>query len=113
MMRLHGAYVSEDEIMKIVNYLKAQADPIYNEEILAGGDGEEDSVFANPEDLDEFYDEAVREVARSKRVSISSIQRRFRIGYNRAARIVEQMEQEGVVSSPNHKGQREVMVQDV
>jgi len=112
MIRLHGAFVSEDEILKIVSYLKEQAEPIYNEEILASTESEEGSVAINPEDLDEFYDQAVREVARTKRVSISGIQRRFRIGYNRAARIVEQMQEEGVVSAPNAKGHREVLVQD-
>ena len=61
------------------------------------------------EEFDEFYDEAVHEVTASNRVSISSIQRKFRIGYNRAARIVELMEQQGIVSPPNAQGQREVL----
>lgn len=111
LVRLHGAFVSEDEILKIVDFLKDQADPIYNEEILTPP--EKEIGGSDPEDFDEYYDQAVREIARTKKVSISSIQRKFRIGYNRAARIVEQMEEEGVVSSPNSKGQREVLVQDV
>jgi S-DNA-T family DNA segregation ATPase FtsK/SpoIIIE len=109
--RLHGAFVTENEILKIVDFLKTQAKPVYNEEILTpvAGSGEGDA--GGGEGLDEFYDQAVNEVAQTKRVSISSIQRRFRIGYNRAARIVEQMEFQGVVSSPNGQGQRQVLVE--
>lgn len=107
--RLHGAFVTEKEINHIVNFLKQQAKPIYNEEILApvAGDGEDGKN--HPDDLDEFYDEAVSEVLQVKRVSISSIQRRFRIGYNRAARLVEQMEQQGIVTAANGQGQRQVL----
>lgn len=110
--RLHGAFVTENEILKVVDFLKTQAKPVYNEEILTpvAGSGADGGVEGE-ESLDEFYDQAVSEVAQTKRVSISSIQRRFRIGYNRAARIVEQMEQQGVVSSPNGQGQRQVLVE--
>lgn len=112
MDRLHGAFVSEKEIMRIVEHVKAQAQPAYNEEILkepepvAGAEG-------GPEEFDELYDQAVRIVCESNRVSISGIQRQFRIGYNRAARIVEQMESQGIVSSPNGQGARQVLVEAI
>jgi S-DNA-T family DNA segregation ATPase FtsK/SpoIIIE len=112
--RLHGALVTEKEIAHIVNFLKEQAKPVYNEEILvpieeSSGNG---IGGAGSEDIDEFYDHAVQEVSQTKRVSISSIQRKFRIGYNRAARIVELMEQQGVVSAPNGQGQRQVLLEN-
>lgn len=110
-LRMHGALISEKEILRIVNFLKEQAKPVYNQEILtepASEDNNEGDLPAG--EKDEFYDMAVRLVAETKRVSISSIQRQFRIGYNRAARIVEDMERDGVVSPPNHQGQRQVQV---
>ncbi|MCP5464044.1 MAG: DNA translocase FtsK 4TM domain-containing protein [Deltaproteobacteria bacterium] len=109
MTRLHGAYISEHEIVRIVDFLKGQAKPMYNEEILRQPEPGEPGAEPS-EDFDEYYDQAVRRVCEAKRVSISSIQRQFRIGYNRAARIVEQMEEQGVVSPPNGQGQREVLV---
>lgn len=113
-MRLHGAFVTEKEIAHIVKFLKDQAKPVYNEEILAPVEdsAENGPGGINSEDMDEFYDHAVQEVSQTKRVSISSIQRKFRIGYNRAARIVELMEQQGVVSAPNGQGQRQVLVEN-
>lgn len=111
--RLHGAYISEEEIVKVVKFLKAQAKPVYNEEILEPIDETApDGTPLTAEDLDELYDEAVREVIQSNRVSISSVQRRFRIGYNRAARLVEMMEQQGIVTPPNGQGQRQVVSQN-
>jgi len=106
-LRLHGAYISETEITRIVDFLKNQAAPQYHEEILEEPDPEDSDEFE--EDFDEYYDRAVQRVCESRKVSISSIQRHFRIGYNRAARIVEQMESQGVVSKPNGQGQREVI----
>jgi len=111
MVRLHGAYISEEEIARIVDFLKKQAKPCYHEEILIQPETGPDSLSA--EDFDEYYDQAVQTVCSSKRVSISSIQRQFRIGYNRAARIVDQMEGEGIVSSPNGQGQREVLANSI
>ncbi len=113
--RLHGAYISEKEIVRIVEFLKAQVKPVYNEEILKAPEGSEMGVLGGEdgEGLDEFYDRAVQIVSETKRVSISSIQRQFRIGYNRAARIVELMEQQGVVSSPNGQGQRQVLAGEI
>lgn len=109
--RLHGAYVTEEEIGKIVKFLKEQAKPVYNEEILTPVENDPNSPGTSSEDFDEHYDEAVREVLKSKRVSISSVQRKFRIGYNRAARIVEQMEEQGIVTPPNGQGQRQVILE--
>lgn len=109
-IRLHGAYISEEEVVRVVNFLKEQAKPVYNEEILRPVPTPPEEGMLSSEDFDEFYDEAVREVTESNRVSISSIQRKFRIGYNRAARIVELMEQQGIVTPPNAQGQREVLV---
>lgn len=111
--RLHGAFISEEEIVKVVRFLKAQAKPVYNEEILESVDEcAADGTPLTSEDLDELYDEAVREVIQSNRVSISSVQRRFRIGYNRAARLVEMMEQQGIVTAPNGQGLRQVVSQN-
>lgn len=111
-LRLHGAFLSEDEIMRIVTFLKKQAKPTYFEEILSQPEGADEYGFSQA-DFDEYYDQAVRSVCESRKVSISSIQRMYRIGYNRAARIVEQMESQGIVSKPNGQGQREVLVSDI
>jgi S-DNA-T family DNA segregation ATPase FtsK/SpoIIIE len=119
--RVHGAYVSDDEVHRVVEYLKQTAEPNYEEAIVnekantTSGDAMIDQLFA-PEDgvsdaeKDEFYDQAVEMVIQSRRVSISSIQRRFRIGYNRAATIVEAMELAGIVSAMETNGSREVLV---
>lgn len=111
--RLHGAYITESEIARIVKFLSDQAKPSYNEEILKPVEGSEMGAGENDEDMDEFYDMAVRQVVETKRVSISSIQRQFRIGYNRAARIVELMERQGVVSTANGQGQRQVLAGEI
>ncbi|MBF0105259.1 MAG: DNA translocase FtsK 4TM domain-containing protein [Deltaproteobacteria bacterium] len=105
--RMHGAFISEKEIIRIVDFIKAQSKAMYNEEILKEPEPG-DAEFVN-DALDDLYDAAVRVVCDSNRVSISSIQRHFRIGYNRAARLVEQMESQGLVSTPNGQGQREVL----
>jgi S-DNA-T family DNA segregation ATPase FtsK/SpoIIIE len=112
--RLHGAYITESEIARIVKFLSDQAKPTYNEEILKPVEGSEAGMGeGDDEALDEFYDMAVRQVVETKRVSISSIQRQFRIGYNRAARIVELMERQGVVSTANGQGQRQVLAGEI
>ncbi|MET0937446.1 MAG: DNA translocase FtsK 4TM domain-containing protein [Luteibacter sp.] len=111
--RIHGAFVADEEVHRIVAWLKQFGEPDYKDEILAGppseaGDGEpgEDGVDA---ELDPLYDEAAAFVLRSRRASISFVQRQFRIGYNRAARLVEAMEAAGLVSSMGINGQREVL----
>ncbi|PTR32686.1 S-DNA-T family DNA segregation ATPase FtsK/SpoIIIE [Luteibacter sp. OK325] len=111
--RIHGAFVADEEVHRIVAWLKQFGEPDYKDEILAGPpndavDGEpgEEGVDA---ELDPLYDEAAAFVLRSRRASISFVQRQFRIGYNRAARLVEAMEAAGLVSSMGINGQREVI----
>lgn len=116
-VRVHGAFVSDDEVHRVVKDLKDSGDPEYVEDVLDSSSGTDASGFTQAvfgqgdEDgeKDALYDQAVDAVVRSRRVSISSIQRRFKIGYNRAARIVEAMEAAGVVSSIENTGTREVL----
>jgi DNA segregation ATPase FtsK/SpoIIIE, S-DNA-T family len=108
MQRIHGAYVSEVEIRRVVDHLKQQARPEYDSTILQvpateGGEGED-------AEWDEKYDDAVALVSRLRQASISSIQRHLRIGYNRAARIIERMESEGIVGPADGSKPREVLV---
>lgn len=112
--RVHGAFVDDHEVHAVVADWKKRGQPQYIDEILNGETtGEVLLPGEQPEnadqEMDAFYDEAVAFVTESRRASVSSVQRKFRIGYNRAARIVEQMEQSGVVSSPSHNGNREVL----
>jgi S-DNA-T family DNA segregation ATPase FtsK/SpoIIIE len=116
--RVHGAFVGDDDVHKVVDWLRTQGEPNYIdgvlEEVQTLGDGKIINESGLPED-DEgnddnaLYDRAVQIVTTSRRASISGVQRHLRIGYNRAARLIEQMEQEGVVSAPQHNGQREVI----
>ena len=114
-IRVHGAFVDDHEVHAVVNDWKSRAEPNYIEEILTGDTEQEillpgeQSETSSDEELDTLYDEAVAFVTQSRRVSISSIQRKFRIGYNRSARIVEQMEIQGVVTTPGNNGAREVL----
>jgi S-DNA-T family DNA segregation ATPase FtsK/SpoIIIE len=116
--RVHGPFVSDNEVEEVVSYLKRQATPEYLEAVTQGGDEDEEEDpfglggFGDEGSGDALYDQAVAIVARERRVSTSYIQRRLQIGYNRAARIVEQMEEQGIVSSPNHQGKREILVGD-
>jgi len=106
LQRLHGSYVSEGEIKHIVEFLKQQGAPSYHHEILEEKDDEEDGGETID---DEKYQEAVEFVSSRGEASISMVQRRFRIGYNRAARIIERMEQEGVVGPSDGVKPREVL----
>ena len=115
-MRVHGAFVSDEEVHRVVEYLKSQGEPNYVEGILEGGtlDGEgegagEGAGGASGEN-DPMYDQAVAVVLQHRRASISLVQRHLRIGYNRAARLLEQMEQSGVVSSMATNGNRDILV---
>ncbi|PZP56310.1 MAG: cell division protein FtsK [Micavibrio aeruginosavorus] len=110
--RVHGPFVSDREVEDVVNYLKAQGEPEYLEEITEGDfEGGEFGEGGDRESSgDELYDQAVALVAREQKASTSFIQRHLQIGYNRAARIIEQMEKEGVVGKANHVGKREVLV---
>ena len=110
--RLHGAFVSDADVHRVVDFIKRQEEPRYEMELLEGGD-DEDGEGEDGEDLtDEMYDMAVRLVTEHRQASISWLQRRLRVGYNRAARMIERMEREGVVSSPGAKG-REVIARRI
>lgn len=113
--RVHGAFIDDHEVHAVVKDWKSRGEPNYIEEILAGGNDPdmllpgEQAEGGDDEELDTLYDEAVNFVTEKRRVSISSVQRQFRIGYNRSARIVEQMEIQGVVSTAGNNGAREVL----
>jgi S-DNA-T family DNA segregation ATPase FtsK/SpoIIIE len=116
-VRVHGAFVSDEEVHRVVQYLKTQGEPNYIEGILEGGtlDGEGGDGAAAGEggaggENDPMYDQAVAVVLQHRRASISLVQRHLRIGYNRAARLLEQMEQSGVVSSMATNGNRDILV---
>jgi S-DNA-T family DNA segregation ATPase FtsK/SpoIIIE len=106
--RLHGPFVSEIEIRKVCDFLRAQGSPDYQMEILETGSSSEDDGSQSADQRDELYDEALRIVLESGQASISMIQRRLRIGYNRSARMVEQMEREGIVMPADGARPREV-----
>ncbi|UVO10057.1 DNA translocase FtsK 4TM domain-containing protein [Pectobacterium polonicum] len=110
-VRVHGAFVRDEEVHAVVQDWKARGRPQYIDNIVSGGDdGEGGSLgLDGDEELDPLFDQAVEFVVDKRRASISGVQRQFRIGYNRAARIVEQMEAQGIVSSPGHNGNREVL----
>ena len=112
--RLHGPFVSDGEVEAVARFLREQGQPQYLEEVTAapdgdGGDGG-DEGFGGGEESNDLYDRAVAVVARDGKASTSYIQRRLQIGYNRAASLIERMEQEGVVSPANHAGKREILV---
>jgi S-DNA-T family DNA segregation ATPase FtsK/SpoIIIE len=115
-VRLHGCYVDEDEIHRVVGFLKTQGRPVYNLDILKPreeeGDGDVDfaGMSGGGKNEDDLYDKAVYVVTTTRNASISWVQRQLRIGYNRAARIVEEMEKQGVVSGPDHTNKREVLI---
>lgn len=113
-MRVHGAFIDDHEVHKVVADWHARGKPQYIEEILQGSaEGEQvllpGEASDSEEEVDALYDEAVAFVTQTRRGSISSVQRKFKIGYNRAARIIEQMELQGVVSAQGHNGNREVL----
>ncbi|CNK61117.1 DNA translocase FtsK [Yersinia enterocolitica] len=110
-VRVHGAFVRDQEVHAVVNDWKARGRPQYIESILNGSDeGEGGSLgLDSDEELDPLFDQAVNFVLEKRRASISGVQRQFRIGYNRAARIIEQMEAQQIVSTPGHNGNREVL----
>ncbi|MFP6834540.1 MAG: DNA translocase FtsK 4TM domain-containing protein [Pseudomonadales bacterium] len=113
--RVHGAFVSDEEVHRVVSDWKQRGAPAYTDEVLTGG-GDEPFVALDPngsaETEDALYDEAVEFVIESRRASISSVQRKLRVGYNRAARMIESMEEAGVISAMNSNGSREVLVPD-
>jgi S-DNA-T family DNA segregation ATPase FtsK/SpoIIIE len=113
-IRVHGAFVSDEEVHRVVDYLKAQGEPNYIEGILEGGtvDNEDGNGVAGDAsgEKDPMYDQAVEVVLKNRKASISLVQRHLKIGYNRAARLVEDMEKAGLVSSMSTSGQRDILV---
>jgi S-DNA-T family DNA segregation ATPase FtsK/SpoIIIE len=117
--RVHGPFVSDDEVEKVVAHLKLQGAPEYldaiteddeDDEDSGGGKGGSSGGGGNFDDSEDPYDQAVAVVLRDGKASTSYIQRRLGIGYNRAASIIEKMEQEGIVGPANHAGKREILV---
>lgn len=114
-MRVHGAFVSDDEVHKVVQRLKKSGTPSYVEEVLAGptdisdGSSGGNAMGGSAEEIDELYDQAVAIVTETRRASVSGVQRRLKIGYNRAARMVEEMERSGVVGELQSNGIRDVL----
>ena len=114
-IRVHGAYVSDDEVHRVVAYLKSQGEPDYIDGVLEGGtvDGDDDLLGEGGDaggEKDPMYDQAVEVVLKNRKASISLVQRHLKIGYNRAARLVEDMEKAGLVSAMSGSGQREILV---
>ena len=112
-IRVHGAFVSDDEVHRVVSYLKEQGEPDYLEGVLEAAtseDGGVDGEGGEGSEKDPMYDQAVEIVLKDRKASISYVQRKLRIGYNRSANLLEQMEQAGLVSSLTSSGQREVLV---
>ena len=113
--RVHGAFVSDDEVHRVVSFLKEHREANYIEGILEGGTAEDDAAGIGGEhstdgEADALYDQAVAVVLKNRRASISLVQRHLRIGYNRAARLLEQMEKSGLVSPMQSNGNREILV---
>jgi DNA segregation ATPase FtsK/SpoIIIE, S-DNA-T family len=119
-VRIHGAFVSDQEVHRVVESLRSSIEPAYVDEVLSGpkgpvpglpDEGGEGGEGGDPDgEQDPLYDEAVRIVTESRKASVSGIQRRLKIGYNRAARLVETMEAAGLVGSLQPNGSREVLV---
>ena len=115
--RVHGPFVSDSEVEEVVRHLRAQGVPAYIESVTDDPEGEDGGAGfpgeSEDSESDQLYDQAIALVARERKCSTSFIQRYLQIGYNRAARIVERMEREGVVSAANHVGKREVLARDI
>ncbi|MES3012726.1 MAG: DNA translocase FtsK, partial [Pseudomonadota bacterium] len=114
-IRVHGAFVSDEEVHRVADYLRSQGAPNYIEGILEGGTLDEEggdgaAAGGGDAEADPMYDQAVAIVLQHKRASISLVQRHLRIGYNRAARLLEQMEKSGLVSSMATNGNRDLLV---
>ena len=115
-IRVHGAFVSDDEVHRVVKYLKTQGEPDYIQGVLDGS-GQEGDSSSGPDlfgeqvgEKDPLYDQAVEIVLKNRKASISLVQRHLKIGYNRAARLVEDMEKAGLVSAMSTNGQRDILV---
>ncbi len=112
LQRIHGAFISEEETERIIEYLKEQGSATYDESVLKVVEEEESGQDGSPEEYDEKYDEAVAVVTETGQASISMVQRRLRVGYNRAARMIEMMEREGIVGPADGSRPREVLVRN-
>ena len=114
--RVHGPFVEDSEVEKVTKFLSDQSVPDYDETITEEPENLNDENFnnltSNNKHEDELYDQAVALIARERRASTSFIQRHFKIGYNRAATIIEKMEENNVVSKPGRAGKREVLIED-
>ncbi len=109
-VRIHAPFVSDNEIEKINNFLRSQEEPDYVDEILSFADEKEMSESSKKqEDKDELYSTAVEIIKSERKASTSFLQRKLQIGYNRAARIIDMMEADGIVSKANHVGKRDVL----
>jgi len=118
-VRIHGAFVADHEVHKVTSFLKKSGKPVYDEQVISGDSGVNENGFLHEGgsagegeaggEADPLYDEALRIVTESRRASISGVQRRLRIGYNRAARLIEEMERAGVVGPLQPNGSREVL----
>jgi DNA segregation ATPase FtsK/SpoIIIE, S-DNA-T family len=115
--RVHGPFVTDEEVEKVVRHLKSQGVPEYLEAVTADepdGEGDAavfDSTAMGATEGTDLYQQAVQVVMRDRKATTSYIQRRLQIGYNRAATLIERMEQEGIVGQPNHAGKREILVE--
>jgi len=105
--RVHGAFVSDQEVRKVMDFIKAQGRPNYRPEVLEAKKETEAAALAD-EEYDEMYDQALAIVTETRQASISMVQRRLRVGYNRAARMIEQMERDGVIGRADGAKPREV-----
>ena len=108
-VRIHAPFVSDTEIEKINNFLRSQAEPDYVDEILNFADEKELNESKNQGEKDELYQTAIEIIKTEGKASTSFLQRKLQIGYNRAARIIDMMEAEGIVSKANHVGKRDVL----
>jgi S-DNA-T family DNA segregation ATPase FtsK/SpoIIIE len=113
LQRIHGAFVSDAEVQRVVDFLKKQGKPVYEKSILEMKDSDEKGGSGDEEEQDERWEDALRLVAETKQASISMIQRKLRIGYNRAARIVEMMESEGMIAASDGTSKPREIYMDV
>jgi S-DNA-T family DNA segregation ATPase FtsK/SpoIIIE len=107
-VRVHGPFVSDNEVEDVVRFIKNQETPEYIES-LTKEENEISSGIQQNDSNDELFNQAVEVIMKDKRVSTSYIQRKLQIGYNRAARIIEEMEDQGIISEPNNQGKREIL----
>jgi len=110
-IRVHGPFIDDDEVAKVVEHLKKQGEPEYLTAVTTNLEEEDFSDACALSGDDQLYKNAIAAVKESGKVSISYVQRALRIGYNRAATLVEKMEKDGVVSAPNHQGKRELLIE--